>query len=132
MPFVDRFEAFDFSFVQRDPDLIKTHVDLYYQDPVTKETWFAPEGTVSDGGSIPRPLWSLFGHPLEGESIRAYVLHDVGYARGARSKAECDLMFYHALLEEKADKAYWKYHGVRWFGWRAWLRYRRRDKLTDV
>ncbi|MFN7341534.1 MAG: DUF1353 domain-containing protein [Opitutia bacterium] len=35
-----------------------------------------PEGFISDGASIPRGLWWLFGHPFGGPYRRGAVLHD--------------------------------------------------------
>lgn len=35
-----------------------------------------PAGFECDGGSIPRPAWSIIGHPLDGEFVRSCVVHD--------------------------------------------------------
>lgn len=126
MPFNAAFKEFEYSYTQTNPDLIQTHVDIYYKDQQTGLTWFAPQDTVSDGQSIPRALWSVFGYPLQGSAIRAAVLHDVGYSRGIRDKADVDLMFYHALIEDKDPHPFTKYLGVKWFGFHAWNKYRRR------
>jgi hypothetical protein len=40
--------------------------ELRYTDP-KDEVWVAPAGSVTDGASIPRYLWSLMGGPFEGQ-----------------------------------------------------------------
>jgi hypothetical protein len=126
MPFNAPFETFEFSYVQRNPDLVKSHVDTYYKDQQTGLTWFAPQDTISDGQSIPRALWSVFGYPLQGSAIRAAFLHDVGYKGGFREKADVDLMFYHALIEDNDPHPYIKYLGVKLFGFYTWNGYRQK------
>lgn len=125
MPFNAPFQEFEYSYVQSNPDLVKSRVDIYYKDQQTGLTWFAPEDTISDGQSIPSPLWPIFGYPLQGSAIRAAFLHDVGYKTGVRAKADIDLMFYHALIEDKDPHPYAKYLGVKLFGFKAWWHWRR-------
>ena len=52
--------------------------ELRYTDP-QGEVWVAPIGSVVDGASIPRYLWSVMGGPFEGKYRNASVLHDVAY-----------------------------------------------------
>jgi hypothetical protein len=52
--------------------------ELRYTDP-KGEVWVAPAGSVTDGASIPRYLWSIMGGPFEGQYRNASVLHDVDY-----------------------------------------------------
>ena len=54
--------------------------ELRYTDP-KGEVWVAPAGSVTDGASIPRYLWSLTGGPFEGQYRNASVLHDAAYER---------------------------------------------------
>lgn len=49
-----------------------------------------PAGFVSDGASVPRFLWALFGHPLDRRHRRAGVLHDWEYERAVRPRREID------------------------------------------
>lgn len=130
MPFDKPFQEFEFHFVQRDPDVVEAHVPIYYKDNKTGLLWFVPEGERGrcDGQSIPKFLWSAVGHPLEGEGIRAAFLHDFAYKRGTRTKKEADVMFYHALLEEKDDHPYAKYLAVKFGGFVAWRRHRKAKK----
>ena len=69
---------------------------LRYTDP-KGHVWIAPTGSVVDGASIPRPLWTFMGGPFEGKYRNASVLHDVAYDRHDRPWQDCDLMFYNAM-----------------------------------
>jgi Protein of unknown function (DUF1353) len=70
--------------------------ELRYTDP-KGEVWVAPAGSVVDGASIPRSLWSVMGGPFEGKYRNASVLHDVSYDQHNRPWEECDRMFYNAM-----------------------------------
>lgn len=70
--------------------------DLRYVDPNGVE-WVAPAGSVVDGASIPKALWSFMGGPFEGRYRNASVLHDVAYTIQDRPAADCDRMFYNAM-----------------------------------
>jgi Protein of unknown function (DUF1353) len=70
--------------------------ELRYNDP-DGALWVAPAGSVVDGASIPRVLWSLMGGPFEGKYRNASVLHDVAYDQKTRSWKQCDRMFYNAM-----------------------------------
>jgi Protein of unknown function (DUF1353) len=70
--------------------------ELRYIDP-DGVVWVAPTGSVVDGASIPRVLWSLMGGPFEGKYRNASVLHDVAYDEKARPWKQCDRMFYNAM-----------------------------------
>lgn len=70
--------------------------ELRYTDP-DGVIWVAPAGSVVDGASIPRVLWSLMGGPFEGKYRNASVLHDVAYDQKSRPWKQCDRMFYNAM-----------------------------------
>jgi hypothetical protein len=70
--------------------------ELRYTDPQGR-VWIAPAGSVVDGASIPRSLWSLMGGPFEGKYRNASVLHDVAYDQHNRPWQVCDRMFYNAM-----------------------------------
>jgi hypothetical protein len=70
--------------------------ELRYTDP-KGEVWVAPAGSVTDGASIPRYLWSIMGGPFEGQYRNASVLHDVAYGDKKRPWQDCDRMFYYAM-----------------------------------
>ena len=70
--------------------------ELRYTDP-KGEVWVAPAGSVVDGASIPRYLWSIMGGPFEGQYRNASVLHDAAYGQRKRPWQDCDRMFYYAM-----------------------------------
>ena len=70
--------------------------ELRYTDP-TGNVWVAPIGSLVDGASIPRYLWSFMGGPFEGRYRNASVLHDVAYGNQKRPWQDCDRMFYYAM-----------------------------------
>jgi len=70
--------------------------ELRYTDP-KGNTWIAPIGSLVDGASIPRYLWSIMGGPFEGRYRNASVLHDVAYGDKKRPWQDCDRMFYYAM-----------------------------------
>jgi Protein of unknown function (DUF1353) len=70
--------------------------ELRYTDP-KGEVWVAPPGSLVDGASIPRYLWSVMGGPFEGRYRNASVLHDVAYGQHKRPWQDCDRMFYYAM-----------------------------------
>jgi len=96
--------------------------ELRYTDP-EGVVWIAPAGSVVDGASIPRSLWSLMGGPFEGKYRNASVLHDVSYDQKTRPWAECDRMFYNAMRCSgvSAVEAGTMYYALRKFGhhWNA-------------
>jgi Protein of unknown function (DUF1353) len=70
--------------------------ELRYTDP-QGFVWIAPAGSIVDGASIPRYLWSVMGGPFEGKYRNASVLHDVAYGEHKRPWQDCDRMFYNAM-----------------------------------
>jgi len=70
--------------------------ELRYIDP-DGIVWTAPAGSVVDGASIPRVLWSFMGGPFDGKYRNASVLHDVAYDQKTRPWKEADRMFYNAM-----------------------------------
>jgi hypothetical protein len=96
--------------------------ELRYTDP-DGVVWIAPAGSVVDGASIPRSLWSLMGGPFEGRYRNASVLHDVSYDQHTKPWPLCDQMFYNAMRCSGvgAVEAGTMYYGLRKFGrhWKA-------------
>ena len=80
----------------RDGRTMTVMSDLTYTDP-QGEVWDAPAGSIVDGASLPRYLWSIMGGPFEGQYRNASVLHDVAYERHNRPWQDCDRMFYNAM-----------------------------------
>jgi Protein of unknown function (DUF1353) len=72
--------------------------DFHFVDLSSKK-WRAPAGSVVDGASIPRALWTIVGSPYTGDYRRASVVHDVACdeAGGDKKKRRAaDRMFFHA------------------------------------
>ena len=70
--------------------------ELRYTDP-KGVVWIAPAGSVIDGASIPKSLWSFMGGPFEGKYRNASVLHDVAYDQKNKPPEVVDRMFYNAM-----------------------------------
>ena len=96
--------------------------ELRYTDP-DGVVWIAPAGSVVDGASIPRSLWSLMGGPFEGKYRNASVLHDVSYDQHTKPWQQCDRMFYNAMRCSGVSgvEAGTMYYALRKFGhhWKA-------------
>ncbi len=70
--------------------------DFGYTDPGGGR-WLAPRGSVVDGASIPRFLWTIVGGPLEGKYRDASVIHDVACVEKTRPADLVHLCFYYAM-----------------------------------
>ena len=99
---------------------MKLLAEYTYTDP-SATTWVAPDGSVVDGASIPKFLWSFIGGPFEGKYRKASVVHDVACDRKERDWRHVHRMFHSAMLcsgvpEWKARVMYAAvYHcGPRW------------------
>ena len=92
--------------------------EFRYTDP-NGTVWVAPAGSVVDGASIPRTLWSFMGGPFEGKYRYASVLHDVAYTIQNRPPRECDRMFYNAMRCSGVGpiEAKTMYYSLLRFGW---------------
>lgn len=88
------------------------------EDYVTPEVT-VPKGLVTDGGTIPRILWSLF--PPYYRYFPACLVHDYMYllaVRGIGTKAEADKLFKENIKRCGLGMQYWftMYWFVRIFG----------------
>src|SRR5881398_2226362 len=92
--------------------------ELRYTDP-EGVVWIAPAGSVIDGASIPRALWSFMGGPFEGKYRNASVLHDVAYDQKNKPPPEVDRMFYNAMRCSGVGpvEAKTMYYALLRFGW---------------
>ena len=85
------------------------------------QVWTAPKGTMVDGASIPKVLWSLVGGPFEGKYRGPSILHDWYCDRRTRTWQDVHRMFFHAMLTAGVDRieaqiiyaAVWAF-GPRW------------------
>src|SRR5262245_29816351 len=72
--------------------------EFSFKDPAAK-VWLAPAGSVIDGASIPRALWTVVGSPYTGDYRRASIVHDVACDEAGNDKKKrraADRMFFHA------------------------------------
>lgn len=51
--------------------------DFSFTEADTGRVWVAPSGSIVNGASIPRVLWSLVGSPFTGDYVYASTVHDV-------------------------------------------------------
>ena len=70
---------------------------FWYLDPDGRR-WDVPAGTIINGASIPRTLWSAVGSPYTGDYRRAALVHDAAVGREGVLRQEADSMFYFACL----------------------------------
>jgi hypothetical protein len=96
---------------------------FWYIDPDGRR-WVAPKGSITNGASIPRTLWSSVGSPYTGNYRRAAIIHDIALKTTGVMRDEADTMFYFAcaaggcpLMESK-----FLYAGVRVGTWSALTR----------
>jgi hypothetical protein len=72
---------------------------LGWVDESGMETW-VPRGYLWNGASIPRYLWTTFGHPLRNRYLRSSALHDAGCEWRNDSARVVHKRFYHGLRED--------------------------------
>lgn len=91
---------------------------FWYLDPQGRR-WDVPAGTVINGASIPRTLWSAVGTPYTGDYRRASVVHDAAIHTPEVVRGEADTMFYYACLTGGCTllQAKLLYGGVRIGSW---------------
>jgi hypothetical protein len=80
--------------------------------------WDAPAGSLVDGASIPRVLWSVVGSPFTGDYVYASIVHDVACHVRSRPWRDTHYMFYLACLAggTRRGRAKLMYLAVRNFG----------------
>lgn len=86
-----------------------------------------PEGTLTDGASIPRMFWPVLGP--QGRYFHAAVLHDYLYSKANTKidRATADAIF-EEVMEIDGVPGWQRFTivvAVRAFGWRAWNKNRR-------
>ena len=91
---------------------------FWFLDPAGRR-WDVPAGTLINGASIPRTLWSSVGSPYTGPYRRAAVVHDAVVGREGVLRSEADAMFYFACLAGGCSllQAKLLYAGVRVGSW---------------
>lgn len=91
------------------------------------EVYLVPRGFRTDLASIPRPLWSVLGHPA-GSYAAAAVVHDWLYAWQPVTRARADALFLEGMGVLGVPWAQRRalYLGVRAGGWAPWRRHAER------
>lgn len=79
--------------------------DYVFYSSITGETYTIPSGFITDGASIPRVLWSVFGGPFCPKNMEASIQHDFLINIGVEG-SQRDLQFYSTLVNNNTDK--WK------------------------
>lgn len=62
--------------------------------------WEVPKGTIVDGASIPRVLWTIVGAPFAGKYRKASVIHDYFCETMSRPWQDVHKAFFDAQLAE--------------------------------
>ena len=80
-------------------------------------------GFRTDGASIPRLLWRVFGSPYDPDIFAAAIAHDALYRGEVLPRKDADVAFLKMMARSgvPAKKRRLIYRGVRWFGWITWL-----------
>lgn len=80
-------------------------------------------GFRTDGASIPRWLWRVFGSPYDPDIFPSAIGHDGLYRGEIVPRKDADIAFLRMMemsgVPEKKRRLI--YRGVRWFGWITWL-----------
>ena len=82
-------------------------------------------GFRTDGASIPRLLWRVFGSPYDPDIIAAAIGHDALYRGRILPRRDADAAFLRMMEAGGVGKLKRRlvWAGVRLFGWAAWLRH---------
>lgn len=80
-------------------------------------------GFRTDGASIPRLLWRVFGSPYDPDIFAAAIGHDALYRGRIVPRKDADVAFLKMMARSgvPVKKRRLIYRGVRWFGWITWL-----------
>jgi len=92
--------------------------DFTFTEAANRTVWAAPRGSIIDGASIPRVLWTLVGSPFTGDYVYASIVHDVACDTRTRPWRDTHYMFYLACLAggTRRGRAKLMYLAVRNFG----------------
>ena len=92
--------------------------DFTFTEAANGTVWDAPAGSLVDGASIPRVLWTLVGSPFTGDYVYASIVHDVACDTRRRPWRDTHYMFYLACLAggTRRGRAKLMYLAVRNFG----------------
>ncbi|QJD90153.1 DUF1353 domain-containing protein [Duganella dendranthematis] len=80
------------------PDQRMQLLEAFWYDDPNGFRWNAPRGSIINGASIPKTLWSSVGSPYTGDYRMASIVHDVACSNPKISRDDADRMFYQACL----------------------------------
>ena len=84
---------------------------------------YVKPGFRTDGASIPRLLWRVFGSPYDPDIFTSAIAHDALYRGEIVPRKDADRAFLEMMkasgVPEKKRRLI--YRGVRWFGWITYL-----------
>ena len=98
--------------------LVRVIEDFTFTQALDGPVWEAPGGSLVNGASIPRVLWTLVGSPFTGDYVYASIVHDVACDTRRRPWRATHYMFYQACLAggTRPGRAKLMYLAVRNFG----------------
>jgi len=98
--------------------LVRVIEDFTFTQALDGTVWEAPGGSLVNGASIPRVLWTLVGSPFTGDYVYASIVHDVACDTRRRPWRATHYMFYQACLAggTRPGRAKLMYLAVRNFG----------------
>lgn len=98
--------------------LVRVIDDFTFTQALDGTVWEAPAGSLVNGASIPRVLWTLVGSPFTGDYVYASIVHDVACDTRRRPWRATHYMFYQACLAggTRPGRAKLMYLAVRNFG----------------
>jgi Protein of unknown function (DUF1353) len=115
--------------IRRDGENLELMQPFAFEDN-EKRVWRVPKGTIVNGASIPRSLWTIAGSPLTGKYREASVIHDYFCENKRRPWEQTHEVFYDAMIangvgETKAKLFYLAVYrfGPRWdFSVEGWCK----------
>lgn len=94
-------------------------------------TYVVPEGFVTDGATIPKFLWPIFGTPTDIPRLYVALLHDYLYTIGPKQdpnprgqlRQQADQLYldFNIQLGEPKTRTKIEYRFIRWFGGKHWV-----------
>ena len=134
-PYIDGLRIYPEMPGLRPPDLRKVWAGEC-ADWTLMEPWLGPliggsatlalQGGRTDGGSVPRPAWSLMGHPFLTPHLAYYLAHDFDYKSELRRRAVCDARLFKGMAMDGAityAEREGVYLAVREFGGSVWAQH---------
>ena len=93
----------------------------------SKDQIVIPAGFVTDGGTVPRPLWGIVS-PW-GKASKPYILHDWLYHTQDRTRLVSDAILLEAMEVVGVNwfQRWLIYHGVRMGGGSAWKEHKQEN-----